>query len=163
MRSLKFLFLFFALVIPALGISQNPGPADTRKKLIGKHWAGSCNSTNCDTMTYNALKKYDEKNYQWGSGYGEGFEFFANDSATTFHNVLCSDESSPVDNFQSRWTVQNDTLVADGYYSRMTYRIVRVNRKKLELLVLNYEPKNGNDYSTTTFPPPRICVVETSL
>lgn len=130
------LFLF-----PFLFYSPGIKPPLKKEALIGKHWAGSCSSSSCDTMEYRAFKKYDGSRYQWG-GCAEGMEFYAGDSAQTFSNVMCSDESSPVDFYASTWQLKADTLTLDEQIMVVKYKVISVSKREMKLLNLGFEMKN---------------------
>jgi hypothetical protein len=97
---------------------------------------------NCDTITFSSHKKFDAKFYQWG-GSAEGYEFNKDGTASSFHNVHCSDESSPVDSYTSTWTWKGkDSLIIDNRVMNIVYKVIRLNKKELQLKQLNYTIKN---------------------
>jgi hypothetical protein len=110
------------------------------EELFGKHWAGSCIGSHCDTLELRAFKKYDGARYQWG-GCAEGMEFFKDGTAQTFSNVMCSTESSPMDSFDTKWQLKGDTLIMDGYYITTRYLVISLSKKTLQLKVLDWQSK----------------------
>jgi hypothetical protein len=113
----------------------------TKNDLFPRHWAGSCNNVNCDTMTFGSHKKYNAKFYQWGA-YAEGFEFNKDGTVSTFHNIHCSNESSPVDNYVSNWYwMGKDSLVIDNRIMNITYKVISLNKNELRIKLLNYKMK----------------------
>ena len=112
-----------------------------KAELTGKHWAGNCNDMTCDTMNYEAFKKYDPKRYQWG-GYAEGIEFHEDGSAQEYQNIMCSDESNPISSFPSKWKWQGkDTLIVEGYYAITKYKVLALSNKILKMNVLDLKTK----------------------
>ncbi len=138
--TIRFFTLIFLFGLTAYGQQGKQVDNKIQKvELFGKHWAGSCTNS-CDTLYFSAFKKYDSKRYQWG-GDGEGLEFYKDGTAQTFSNVMCSDESSPVELFPSKWKLQRDTLTIDGYYITKTYQILILNKRNLQMKILGINAK----------------------
>lgn len=122
------------------GISLLSKAQINKTYLFGRHWAGNCLNTTCDTFAYKAYKTYDADLYQWG-GNAEGKYFFKDNTANTYHNVLCSSESDPKDLFASKWRWDNNMLIIDSYTMTETYKVLKLTKNTMLLKLVAYTTK----------------------
>ena len=92
-----------------------------------------------DTLIFTKTK-YTNKLYQW-AGALAGIELSSDNKFSEYHNVMCSDESSPVRFSDERWSLHSDLITITGNDRETNWRVLNVTNKKLTVVVLKINSK----------------------
>lgn len=135
MRTVMILLL---MVCPFFIYSQK----DLKKTLVNKHWGTNYGGNEKHQYLFYKIPRYNEKLYQWGTGYMEGFELYENGSGIELHNVLCSSESDP--KTDCVWKLVADSLFIETIYHKKLFIVKKINRKKILVTEVYYELIQNN-------------------
>ena len=111
------------------------------KKIIG-HWVSKVDLYDIkvnDTLIFTKTK-YTDKLYQW-AGALAGIELNSDNTFSEYHNVLCSDETSPIRFADERWSLHSDLITITGNNREANWRVLNVTNKKLTVVVLKINSK----------------------
>ncbi|CAN5558729.1 hypothetical protein BH10BAC1_BH10BAC1_14610 [soil metagenome] len=111
------------------------------KKIIG-HWISKVDLYDMkvnDTLIFTKTT-YTDKLYQW-TGALAGIELNSDNTFSEYHNVLCSDETSPIRFSNERWSLHSDLITIAGNNREAYWRVLNVNNKKLTVVVLKINSK----------------------
>lgn len=92
-----------------------------------------------DTLIFTKTK-YTDKLYQW-AGALAGIELSSDNTFSEYHNVMCSDETSPVRFADERWSLHSDLITITGNNREANWRVLNVTNKKLTVVVLKINSK----------------------
>lgn len=130
--------LFIITTISALFFSLG---SIGNKKVIG-HWTSEVDLYDMkvnDTLIFTKTK-YTDKLYQW-AGALAGIELSSDNTFSEYHNVMCSDETSPVRFADERWSLHSDLITITGNNREANWRVLNVTNKKLTVVVLKINSK----------------------
>lgn len=111
------------------------------KKVIG-HWTSEVDLYDMkvnDTLIFTKTK-YTDKLYQW-AGALAGIELNSDNTFSEYHNVMCSDETSPARFADERWSLHSDLITITGNNREANWRVLNVTNKKLTVVVLKINSK----------------------